>query len=560
MRALPSSVSLSALLLSLAGLGCFACSSADAAPSASSGGPSPVGGSAGAAPNDGSRPTSLEFEMTSSTLAAREQVTLNVRALPPRSYSIRFGLPTSGGDPLDAVLDRSSSMTDDNGVTSVVLTAPSSPTTFELRASVDDRVATLPLMVTDRGLATLEVDPSYPSTLRDITTWVATAHVDKSCADVPGMPPADGELKAPLAGKGEAPVIGRVPAGTRLAVTLRSGHFVGGCTSVEMLPPGPVDSRQIVKVTVLDRPIDLSASSLAFSLDLQPAEQTFSGLLAAAGTEALDAMLGTDADDVGALLNAMRREAGDSAQLFQNTRSAEGWDAQLRSRFGQGASSKLRDVLRPWLLAGRQSFAAAEHPFSGSLVPLSEPKNADASSSALLTMQKVGGLDAASAGFVDGARASWSASADDSVVLSSDVYFARSQLAFALAEAAALGQPAAMGADNGADALALAIDCEGIGEALAGAGSDTTLAYVDCDGACLAETCSAAIAALWARGEGASGVDYSRLNFSATGSANVGEAAEITGFAGTWLGELSDSIGTHETGGAITAGATTPAP
>lgn len=536
------------------------CSSMDP-PDAGDGNAGPVAGSAGTSPNTGNQPDSLEFEMAS-PLAAREQVVLKVRALPARNYPVSFALPSTGGDPLDAVLDRSSAMTDSNGIASVMLTAPSSPSTFDVRATILGRVATISLTVEDRGLATLQVEPSYPSALRDISTWVATAHAGKTCADVPGVPPPDGELKAPLTGKMAAPVIPRVPAGTPLAVTLRSGHFVGGCTSVEMLPPGPPSSPQVVKVTVLNRPIDLSASSLAFSLDLAAGEQTWSGTLTAAGSELVDALVGNSADDAEALLDAMRAASGDSAQAFQNARDAEGWDALVRGRWGQNSASELRDLVGNWLVAGRQSFAAAVHPFVGSLSPLLQPEGADVESGALLTMQRVAGIDAARAGFVDAARASWSASADDTLVLDTDVYFARTKLAAALAEAAALTQAAAAGkeADDAGSALALALNCKSIGSTLAAAGSDDAVAYGDCGPECLADVCVAAATALWQRGADASGVDYSRFSITATGVARVDEEAAVTGLSGTWLGQVSDANGTVATGGVITAATPVTAP
>lgn len=533
----------------------FGCSSADAPNGASSDG-GPAAGAAGTGSNTDNLPESLEFEMAP-LLAARQQLVLKVRALPARAYPVSFALPATGGDPLDAVLDRSTAMTDTNGIGSVVLTAPSSPTTFDVRATVLSRVAKISLTVQDHGLATLQVDPSYPSALRDITTWVATAHAGKTCADVPGIPPPDGELPAPLTGKEAAPVIPRVPAGTPLAVTLRSGHFVGGCTSVDMLPPGPPSSPQSVKVTVLNRPIDLSASSLAFSLDLGAGDQTWSDALVAAGVQLQDALLGERSDDAEALLDAMRGANEDSAQAFQNARDAEGWDALLRARWGQSAPRKLRDLVGSWLSAGRQSFAMAPHPFVGSLQPLSEPRGADPDSGALLSMQQVAGIDAAHAGFVDVARASWSASADDTVVLNTDVYFARTKLAAALAEAAALSQAVASGeeADDAGAALALALNCEAIGSSLAAAGADDVLAYDACDAECLADVCLQGARALWQRGAEASGVDYSRFSITATGVAHVDEEAAITGLAGSWLGQVNDANGKLSTGGDITAAA-----
>jgi hypothetical protein len=549
-------------LILVCGLGC----TSDATPGYFDGGGSvAMAGHGGAAPSDGQTPDSLEFEMQPE-LAARQQLTLKVRALPPRSYPVVFALPSSDGDPLDAVLDRSSATTDDSGIASVVLTAPSSPTTFSVRASVLTRSAQVSLTVADRGLATLQVEPIYPmiypSALRDITTWIATAHVGKSCADVPGIPPPDGELTAPPAGREEAPVIPRVPASTPLAVTLRSGHFVGGCTSVEMVPPGPPDSPQVVKVTVLNRPIDLSRWSLDVSLGLMPGEQSWSSALSAAGTGIQAALLGNSADDVDALLAAMRNASGDSAQDFQDASDTEGWRALVRSRWGQNATTRLRDLVGTWLSSGRQRFAAAESPFVGSLMPLSDPQDAGAASSALLTIESVAGLDAASAGFVDAGQASWSAAADDTILLNTDIYFTRSQLAAALAEAAALNQATATNADlhTAPALLAAALDCQGVGSALAQAGTDTTLAYADCDATCLASLCERAAEALWRRGAESSGVDYSRLNVTATAAANVGDEAGVTGFVGTWLGELTDSSGTLTTGGAIKASAQTATP
>src|ERR1041384_6760720 len=105
----------------------FGCSQASSSPGDSGG---PIAGSAGTGSSVDGLPTSVEFEMAA-PLAAREQVLLKVRALPPQAYQVTFALRASGGDPLAAVLDRSTTTTDDNGIGSVVLTAPSSPTTFD---------------------------------------------------------------------------------------------------------------------------------------------------------------------------------------------------------------------------------------------------------------------------------------------------------------------------------------------------------------------------------------------------------------------------------------------
>jgi len=265
----------------------------------------------------------------------------------------------------------------------------------------------------------------------------------------------------------------------------------------------------------------------------------------------LSGMLGTSTDDVDALLDAMRIASADSLQAFENTRKSEGWDALLQSRWGPSASTKLRDLVSGWLLTGRQSFVAAPHPFTGLLTPLSRAQDPAAASTALLSLQTVGGLGAASAGFIDRANASWTAGADDTVLLNTDLYFVRSELAASLAEAAALAGDSS--ATNAPEALVSALDCSGIAAALTAAGADPDLAYGDCGVDCLAATCESALSALWQRGAEVAGSDYSRLTFTATGKALVGDAANLMGLTGSWVGELSDSSGRHATAGALTA-------
>jgi hypothetical protein len=69
----------------------------------------------------------------------------------------------------------------------------------------------------------------------------------------------------------------------------------------------------------------------------------------------------------------------------------------------------------------------------------------------------------------------------------------------------------------------------------------------------LADTCRTAVSALWQRGAEADGADFSRLNVTATGKALVGDAAEVIGLTGTWIGEISDQSGSRSTGGPLTA-------
>lgn len=509
-------------------------------------------GNGGSAPSDGNLPRTLEFQPLDPQPSAREEIALTVRALPQKVYRVSFSLPTSGGDPLDAVLAEAEVDTDALGFAKVLLTAPSSPTSFQVRASVGSKVAEpLSITVMDRGLCTVRVEPLYVNlpSLRNIRTWIATAHENQSCAQLKGFPPEDGPFPSPPAASDAAPVIPEVPAGKPLAITLRSGYFVGGCTSVESLPPGPVSSPQTVVVPLFNRPIELGGSYLTLSLDLaEPAAWT--SLLADAGASVQSGLLGPSADDVDALLDAMRDASGDSRQTFENARKAELWDDALRGLWGEGAATKLRSVTATWLTAGRQRLTSAEHLFVGSLTPIVGLTD-DGSSSAKLELQTVGGVPAPRAGFVSSGQVAWSATPDDNVSLGTDLYFVRSQLAAGFAEAVALDADA--DAKDAAGALATALGCGEIADELAAAGVDAQLAYGSCGAACLTELCEGALVALWNRGADADGLTPTHLSVNATGKAYVGDDAQIAGLHGNWIGELGDEDSPASTGGELSA-------
>jgi hypothetical protein len=446
------------------------------------------------------------------------------------------------------VLDQATADTDVNGIASVTLTAPSAPATFNVRASVGGAVALLTITVRDPGFATVQVQPRYAG-FRTITTWVASAYTDTTCAELPDIPDEDGPIPSLPAAANAAPQLTDVPAGMRLAITLRSGHFVGGCASIESVPPGPIDKPQIVQVTVLDRPIDLNASPLAVSFGLAGADTSWSSLLQTTHQAVLQAFRGTSVDDVDALLDAMREASGSSLQLFESTRTAENWDAALRSYWGAGASSKLQDVSAGWFAAGRQKFSAADQLFTGTFTPIVQATSPLDQRSADFTLLSVAGLDGSKVGFVDRAQVSWSAP-DDTLVLGTDLYFVSSELLQALAEASALeGQTEAKSA---VDLLVAQLSCAGVGATLAAAGPNAELAYGACDGACLTALCQSAVEAIWRRGGDATGLAPAHLSITATGDIRVGDTAEVVGVSGSWLGALTAGDMASKTGGVFT--------
>lgn len=528
------------LISALASLLCSACASdgasLDAAPSGGNGG---SGGSS-------QQKLSLAFVDAPRTLGPRDKLLVTVQVTPAGRHPVRFALPANeASDPLDAVLDRSEDETDDNGRASALLLAPSSQTAFTIRASVGGVSAELALTVVESGFVTIEVQPTL-SAQRDPGTWVATAHLGKACE--PTIPPPDGPDHKVYAPKGSAPEIPNVrsdePNDFPMAITLRSGHYMGGCSTVEMFTTAPQDGRYVVRVTVLDRPIELLSSQLSLSLGLDDTA-AFRELTELAGADALVATLGSSTDDADALLDTMRATLeGVPRQQLDLARKAEGWDDLVRQHWGQGASTRLRDRLAAWLASGTAQLGAVETLLEAELKPV------DAFSAELLPV-RLAGLEPAQAGLVSSALVSWSAAADDTVVLGTDVYLSSSRLATGLAEQAALNDfPEAEGATA---ALVDLLDCSGLGPLLSGAGSDSTEAYEGCDADCVSELCRTAVGAIWQRGRDVRSSKPTRLALNAGGKAFVGDAAEIAGISGTWVGELSHAGFEKPTGGVLNA-------
>lgn len=520
-----------------------ACSSSADAGDALSGGAG--SGAAPGAAGAGEAPDSLAFLGGPEELSPRQELTLTVRTSPPGQYRVRFALPSSDEqDPLDAVLDRSEDETDAQGEARVVLIAPSASTSFRVRASIEGGItAERQLSVMDSGTATVLVQPLILGR-RDPTTWVATARPGETCADRPGIPPPDGPYTG-LASKERAPEIAGVPAGVPVAVTLRSGHFMGGCASVDALPAGPAERPYRVLVTVFDRPIDLAASRLTLTLNLAAADTSFAELNGAAATDVLAALLGASTDDVDALLDAMRDKlSGAARQTLDTARKAEQWDELTRAHWGAGAATKLRDRVASWLATGMLELAGERPLLQGELSPI-------AAHSAELNVLSVVGLPSSQAGFASPAFVAWSADADDTVVLGTDLYWSSSRLVTSLAAAPARDEfPEA---ETVAEALAIEAGCEQLGSMLSAAGADPQLAYDACDATCLARLCADGLAALWSRGRDATSTKPTSLGLTAAGDAVVGEAAEVAGIKGTWVGELKAPGTSRSTGGPLTA-------
>jgi hypothetical protein len=467
---------------------------------------------------------------------------------PPGSFLVRFALPGSGGDgdPGDAVLDRNQSQTDENGIAHVVLTAPSTPANFSVRASAGKQPALLGVTVSPVGRTTLRVLRSY-SGKRTVPLWTATATAGAgvSCSRLAGNPPPDGPLS--VTELPDKPLdIPLVPVGIDLVVTLRAGHYIGGCAT---LPPLSEGDGNTVLVYASDRPVNLGATELDLAFGPSDSLPSFDKLLAASVMLSESAVVGDAKSDVAALLDEMQRATPSlDRAAFAAAREQGGWDAALTVAFGKNATRRMRDPALRWLGAGLAAFDSADT-FSGSL--------SAAGDDAVFKLSSVAGLVPSIAGFASNFPATWSADSSDTLLLGTELRWVPSRLVTALAEAPALLEYPA--ATSVAEALALSVDCQLVSNVLLTYGQNAGSAlYLGCDASCGMKTCSLALTNIWKRATLASGTDTASLRVTATGDAVVGDEAEITQLLGSWVGELADGDSTAAASGALSAHSVNP--
>ena len=501
--------------------------------------------SAGAGDGGSIEPVPLQLDFVPSgalTLAPKEARELTVQTLPPGEFRIRFALldPTSDGSPRDAALDASEIVTNRDGLGHVTLTAPSTPTTFSVRASAGSAAqAKVSLSVGAAGYTRLRVMPSY-SGKRAVAEWTATARRGVPCSKLSGTPPPDGTLLVKAAPP-DPLYLQKVPVGVDLSITLRAGHFVSGCVDLNAL--GENDDNAVL-VYASDRSLNLADTSLTLSFGPTDSRPDFDKLMKASATVAEAALLGEASSDVDSLLDAMHDVTPALEQAaFATARMQHDWDNALQTAFGKSAARRLRDPAQRWLSAGLLGFDTADA-LSGHLSAL---RNA-----ALFQLLSVAQISPAIAGFSSNFQASWSADSSDTLLLGTDLRWVPSRLVTALASDPALQD--VPGTSTLEAALADTVDCELVGKVLLvyGAAPGSSI-HSSCDEACATSTCVGAVAALWQRARNASGSTVAELSVTATGTAQVGDQAEVTSLHGSWVGQLVIGAEAAPVSGALSA-------
>jgi hypothetical protein len=427
------------------------------------------------------------------------------------------------GNYLDAFLD-TDTVDVSSGHAEVTLHAPSSPTTFSVLATAAQATARLDVSVSATGFATVRVTVDYQGKRPvPIVTFVET-----TCAQLTGGA-TDGSPLV-LGTYGEKLVIPSVPTDGQVAVAVRIAHYAVGCVDVPFLVPDDTDD---VTVSVFDLPLDLASSTLesrfTFTPDAQDQVALTSYFEQVVGGAVLSASFPSSSTEVTRLLDEMST-ASNSATQFASARSQDGWDTTVSAWLAQHTPS-MHDRASKWLTEAAQ---AGVGDLTGHI-------GADASKP-VFTPKMLGAIDAQIAGVSAPLPFAWTGQANDVLSISGDVSIAPSQLACAEADLRARAD--VQTATGVADALSQTIDCSGLGAALAQSG----YAFGTCDASCMADLCATAIADLWTAGTNAlaKSSDVVTLSLSVAAPAQVGDTAQVEGYAGSWVGSFA--YGTSQVG------------
>ena len=478
----------------------------------------------------------IRFEQAGTiTLAPGELRSIRVIASPPTTYDVRFAVV---GDALDGWIERAAVKADANGAATMALHAPDQPTTFHLRASIllgnglAGPSAETSVAVSAQGFGAVRVLPQYTGK-RTVETWTASVAARTTCADLAAILPGEpaGALTA-KASFGDAPVVLNAPVGPNLAVAVRAGHHGWGCAdTTDLQADGTLD----VKVTIVDKPIDLDATDLDLALTYEPDAASYSALLGDASALFREAFLPKGIAESDLLLAAMGSATpSDQATVFESARASLGWNDLAAQHFA-GLGASVGERCTKWISAG----VALQSP----VIRAHLAAKPGAPGSAMVKVLTIGSVDAASAGVPAASPFAWTADPDDTLILGGTVTWQPTRyLGTAALAGAKVAQP---NAQTIHDVLAQAADCTGLAKKLEGFGL--------CDTGCVAALCVKALDDRWSLGLAASsnlGL-LGHLAITASGPAQIDDAAKLRGFKGIWLGTVSAGLASAKVKGSF---------
>ncbi len=478
--------------------------------------------SEGPGPADPPIEETIEFVQSSPLgLAPSEASILTIRVTPRRLQNVTFEILSESAN-FDGFIARADSRIREDGTATVEVQAPSSPSEFTVRASLSEGAsAAITVRVGVPGSGTISVTPDYGGS-RIIRQWTASAYENQTC-DALNSYWEDGPLVATGASRA---TIENVSLGVPIAVTLRGGPLVAGCTTLSSLR---ADHLEEVVVPVTDRPVDVRTGTLSVSLGVTSSTTGFTGHLEAAIQMSPAAFRDSLDSDAAALLRLMANELGASQRnTFLESIESNDLVNVVQGVYGPG---------EPISQALRGIFSDAGAKISGTAVVEGELE-LDGDDSTLVLSQ-VAGVDPAAAGFLPESRWIVGAEAPDIIVISGTLDYSPFRWLHAIATTMTENVPPS-------DVLAAAARCNDVGAAIVGQAQGAP--FGQCEEQCLEELCASSLGVHWqalSSGEGDSAVS---LQVGLSGDAKLFGAARIESFQGSWVGRLGTGAETSIAG------------
>lgn len=466
-------------------------------------------------------------------LAPSEVVELTLKTTPKGSVTLLLL-----GDAFDASLDSTTVEADADGRATVTLKASSKPSIFRLRAIAGKAMDELPVAVSELGFAPVQVRPRYEGR-RAVTSWRASISIGKSCQDVKDIFPTEpeGALTTEVA-QGEDPIIGSVPVGPGLSVSVHSGELMFGCIETTLTEPN-IESK--LEVLVSNLPMNLGEATLELELGLAPEQSAYSTLVTSGAKRVRDLAFPQGALSL-TLLDAIAANLDPSASSELDTLRAQ---TQLESLLATHLATAQHD---PYLLLAT---LAAE--LDTTLTPnlalagVVTGNTAD-SSRATLSLDHVGAITAADLGADGIVPITWNADATDTVFLGATLPVPMTRYSGSLLSSLALSQNPSL--TSMPEVIAAGVDCSTVASMVGPLSA--------CDLYCVEDACHLAIEDRWEIGKAGLSSDVGQLSLSATGPATVDGEAVPTSIEGSYAGTLEVFSSVTQLEGTFTANSVAP--
>lgn len=439
---------------------------------------------------------------------------LAVEVSPKGKHTVRFGILEDNAG--TASLSSEEIVTDSEGRGYVTLYASSAAGAFRVRASVGTRSveAERPISVSALGFASVLLNAMYSGNAApEHTEWIASAVAGVTCSDLSSF-----DEVGSIVLRGQLPLtLSALPVGPPLAITLRAGGVLAGCTTVRDLVR---DEVRPLRIMVTERPISLRGR-LALNLNFKSVEGATAKLLQQASLEAQDRFAGLDVNWAQSFVTELRAQLPPDARTAFDERSlAEEWSNALTAQ-GNASEAPPPTLLEEWLASA--ILGMTERPGLQGVLDVTESPYR---------------FDPVSLSGVPAPELELHAKEDWTLLVESDRSFTLSGSWTVRPQLWLRGTIVARLNDQDTSPtveLARAVDCEEIENLLESPAPNV------CDALCLRNACSKAIESLWERTWDFEQGDLP-LVVAAGGIATPDPNGALASLDGEWLGSVEGSL------------------